>query len=79
MSFSAAERRYLLKAPMVGHRLMQYLEGLGICTLEKLAALEEDMLARLVAHHSGLPGWETHSMARQAIANALAAAKAWRT
>lgn len=73
--FSASERKILMATPMVGRKLVGYLEGLGIDTLGTLASLEEAQLARLVAHHSGLPGWETHALARVAVRNAIAAAQ----
>ncbi|MBY0407352.1 MAG: hypothetical protein K2Q01_06635 [Rickettsiales bacterium] len=72
-----AERAYLLKTPMVGKRMMHYLDGIGIRGCAQLASMDAAMLSALIAHHSGLPGWETHSMARQAVANVVAAAKAW--
>lgn len=72
--FSDTERKKLLAARYVGKTFLQHIEGIGISTLAQLRELDSDMLARLIAHHTGIAGWETHRLALQAIDNALCVA-----
>lgn len=71
MAFSHEERRTLLATPLVGKKTIGYLEGIGIDQLETLSGQKAEFLCELIADYSGLAGWATHSMAQQAIQNAI--------
>jgi hypothetical protein len=75
MPFSQAEKEVLLAAHLVGPTVVQRLEEIGF---EDLATLREacpDNLCRLIAEQQGSKCWSNAPRARQAICNAIEAAR----
>lgn len=75
MAFPPEERRALLATPLVGKKTLAYLEAIGLDSFALLSEQEADFVCGLIAHHSGLSGWATHSMAIQCIRNAISTAR----
>lgn len=75
MPFTESETKTLLSQKFVGATVIKRLEEIGIDNFEKLAATDSETICKLVAAHLGASGWGNSPQARQAIENAISAAK----
>ena len=75
LRFSDSEKRLLLKAKYVGHTIIKRLEDIGVSNLQDLSLADATMLCHIIEADSGIKGWGTHTLALQAISNAIDVAK----
>jgi hypothetical protein len=76
MPFSDADRVVLLAVRGVGPKVVARIEDLGIADLPTLARQDADGLCSAIAAALGTTCWRNSPMARGAVADAIAAARA---
>ncbi len=75
MAFSEAEKKQLLGAKFVGETVIKRLEQMGIDSLAQLADTPAEVILQKGSELTGTSCWQNSPQAKQAIANAIAAAK----
>jgi hypothetical protein len=75
MSFSESERKALLKARLVGPKVIERLEQIGCDSFAKLKKADAKMLCSVIAAEIGASCWKNSPMAQTSIRNAIETAK----
>ncbi len=75
MPFSETERKALLKARLVGPKVVERLEQIGCDSFSKLKKADAKMLCGVIAAEIGASCWKNSPMALTAIKNAIETAK----
>ena len=74
MPFHRKEREALLATPLVGPKVVQRLEEIGVDSFEILRRSDYRDICRKVAHRLGNSCWQNSPQAQQSMRNAIATA-----
>ncbi len=75
MIFNKTERAALLETHMVGPKIVERLEQIGLGSFKKLKTANVQDVCSLISHELGTTCWRNSPQAKRAIENAIATAK----